>query len=605
MWNQIRLRTRNAEVFSRRLNRRRLIASFASRTYDESNNSNFSPIGVAAAAAACFAGIFASQHQATKCDSIKKKGKHNVTEQQDHVTVSQVAKEDLEELDSSIDFDSLPVYTSEEVAQNNGEDGRPIWMSYGGIVYDVTGFIANHPGGSEKIMTAAGSAVEPFWYLYRQHYASDLPMRLMEHLVIGKLDETDQELIDEQVAELEKEDPYAREPKRHADLRIHSDTPMNAETPIKWLNEQYLTPNALFYIRHHHPVPTLTEGQLHEFCLKLDMKEYNADAKPLSLSLDELRSMPSTSVTATLQCSGNRRSGYNEYQRTSGTSWGQGAISTATFKGVRLSDLLERAGFGNPIEAEKNGIKHIVFESLDGMMASIGIEKACNPFGDVIVAYEMNGEPLPRDHGFPLRVIVPGYAAVRNVKWVTNISVSREEAQGPWQRGLNYKTLPPGVTDASKINLDQMPSMTEVSLFSGITSLGPLRIPKDVKEGDTVHCKVKGWSWAGGGRNIVRVDVTGDGGETWETAELLEGSEQPFGRAWAWTFWECKDVPAIVVKDKESGKLKAQIASKAVDLAFNVQPESCKHTWNVRGLGNNSWYQVDIPLDSRKKSYSN
>ncbi|GAX21604.1 sulfite oxidase [Fistulifera solaris] len=595
MWNQIRLKTRHVAILSRRINSRSVLtAPFASRSHENHNSFYFITVATAAST-----GIFLTS-QTAKCD----KGE---TEKLKNVTVSQVAKEDLDELDSSIDFDHLPIYSSGDVARNNGEDGRPIWMSYGGIVYDVTEFVANHPGGSEKIMTAAGSAVEPFWYLYRQHYASDLPMRLMEHLVVGKLDEKDQELIDEQVAELEKEDPYAREPRRHADLRIHSDTPMNAETPAKWLNEHYLTPNALFYIRHHHPVPILTEAQLHDFRLQLDMKECKGDenAPPLSLSLDELKSMPSTTVTVTLQCSGNRRSGFNEHQRTSGTAWGQGAISTATFKGVRLADLLERAGLGDPIEAEKNGMKHVVFESLDGMMASIGIEKACNPFGDVIVAYEMNGEPLPRDHGFPLRVIVPGYAAVRNVKWVNRISVSREEAQGPWQRGLNYKTLPPSVTDASKVNLDQMPSMTEVSLFSGITSIGPLRIPKDVKEGDTVRCSVKGWSWAGGGRNIVRVDVTGDGGETWSTAELLEGSQQPFGRAWAWTFWKCKDVPAIVVKDKESGKLKAQIASKAVDLAFNVQPESCKHTWNVRGLGNNSWYRIDIPIDSRKKRYSN
>lgn len=587
MWNQI-IRTRvprYAQIISRGRSIRLFSAApVAAAPFEERNGVPWFPLVAAAA------GLLALQ--TSQCE--------------ESVTVSRVAHENLEELDASIDFDSLPVYTSEQVAHNNGDDGRPIWMSYGGFVYDVTDFVANHPGGSEKIMTAAGSAIEPFWFLYRQHYASDLPMRLMEHLVIGKLDEKDQEQIDEQLVELEKEDPYAREPRRHADLRIHSDTPMNAETPAKWLNEHYLTPNALFYIRHHHPVPILTDAQLHDFRLKIDTNEYNSKAaKPLSLSLDELKSMPSTTVTATLQCSGNRRSGFNEHQRTSGTPWGQGAISTATFKGVRLTDLLEKAGFGDPLEAEKHGIKHVVFESLDGMMASIGIEKACNPFGDVIVAYEMNGEPLPRDHGFPLRVIVPGYAAVRNVKWVTNISVSREEAQGPWQRGLNYKTLPPAVTDASKINLDQMPSMTEVSIFSGITSIGPLRIPKNAKVGDTVYCKVKGWAWAGGGRNIVRVDVTGDGGETWATAQLLEGSQQPFGRAWAWTFWECKDVPAVVVKDEASGKLKAQIASKAVDLAFNVQPESCKHTWNVRGLGNNSWYRVDVSLNSRKKSYSN
>jgi len=98
--------------------------------------------------------------------------------------------------------------------------------------------------------------------------------------------------------------------------------------------------------------------------------------------------------------------------------------------------------------------------------------------------------------------------------------------------------------------------------------------------------KAKGWAWAGGGRNIVRVDITGDGGKSWQAAEITQGGDQKFGRAWAWVFWEC-DVPAVVGEDGT-----VELASKAVDLAFNSQPESCAHGWNVRGLGNNSWHRV-------------
>ena len=96
------------------------------------------------------------------------------------VTPSSVAKEDFESVQQSHNMDELPIYTADELAQRNGENDTPVWMSYGGIIYDVTQFINNHPGGSEKIIQAAGSAIEPFWYLYRQHFASDLPMRLME-----------------------------------------------------------------------------------------------------------------------------------------------------------------------------------------------------------------------------------------------------------------------------------------------------------------------------------------------------------------------------------------------------------------------------------------
>jgi sulfite oxidase len=273
---------------------------------------------------------------------------------------------------------------------------------------------------------------------------------------------------------------------------------------------------------------------------------------------------------------------------------GQGAVSTAKFTGVRLRDLLIAAGVTDPVAAQQeDGMEHVRFYGVDGMTASIDMEKAVSPYGDCIVAYEMNDAPLPRDHGFPLRVVVPGYAAVRNVKWLERIELSTKEAEGVWQRGLNYKPLPPGVTDASTVNLSEMPSITELSLYSGITKMDRLSSSGDatssfgtVNPGDQVMLKVSGWAYAGGGRNVVRVDVTGDEGKTWATATLKEGSNQRFRRAWAWVFWEC-DLPAVVGEDGA-----VHVASKAVDMAFNVQPESNVHMWNVRGLGNNSWYRA-------------
>jgi sulfite oxidase len=268
---------------------------------------------------------------------------------------------------------------------------------------------------------------------------------------------------------------------------------------------------------------------------------------------------------------------------------GQGAISTAKFTGVRLRDLLLVAGMIDPIVVQQDhGIEHVRFYGIDGMVASIDIEKAISQYGDCIVAYEMNDEPLPRDHGYPLRVVVPGYAAVRNVKWLNRIELSQNEAEGVWQRGLNYKPLPPGVTDASTVNLDEMPSITELSLFSGITKIerSSSSSSESINPGDRIMVKVGGWAYGGGGRNVVRVDVTGDNGATWASAKLKEGSKQRFHHAWAWVFWEC-DVPAVIGEDGS-----VHIASKAVDLAFNVQPETSVHMWNVRGLGNNSWYRV-------------
>jgi len=494
-----------------------------------------------------------------------------------------------------------PVYTAKQVAMNNGANGTPIWMSYGGNVYDVTNFIANHPGGAEKIMQAAGSSVEPFWHVYRQHFATDLPMKLMEQMLIGELLDKDQEKVDLKMELLEETtaDPYALEPleERHPALIVHGEQPMNAEVPEHLLTKDYLTPPDLFYIRHHHPVPFLAKDDVENFELEFDLGAYGGKKK--SISLKEIQSMPKVEVTATLQCSGNRRGGYNDFERTSGTSWGQGAISTAKWGGVRLRDLIKHMGLEDEFDAQENGkLEHVRFHAMDGMMASIGIEKAMNPYGDVIVCYEMNGKPLPRDHGYPLRVIVPGYAAVRNVKWVQKIELSQEEAEGPWQRGLNYKVLPPGVRDAKKVDLSKIPSMMELSVQSGITSIvlaqSKQKSAKAPKPGDTILVQASGWAYSGGGRNIVRVDVTGDGAQTWQAASLKTGQDQKQGRAWAWTFWECT-LPAKVQADGS-----VMVHSKGVDLAFNSQPDSAKHNWNVRGLTNNSWYSKKISVQPQQ-----
>ena len=398
--------------------------------------------------------------------------------------------------------------------------------------------------------------------MYRQHYASDLPMKLMEHMAVGRLREEDQDAIEEQVSVLMEDDPYATEPVRHKALTVHSDTPMNAEAPTYLLTESYLTPQSLFYIRHHHPVPLLSPKEVKEYKLTVDLTAYGKGV--WEVKLEDLKKMPKTEVVSTLQCSGNRRGDFNTVARTSGTSWGQGAIGTAKWGGVKLADLLKVAGVDDPIHAEEvGGMEHVRFYSLDGMMASIGIEKALNPYGDCLIAYEMNDEPLPRDHGFPLRIIVPGYAAVRSVKWLNRIELSATEAEGPWQRGLNYKTLPPSVTDATGINLDRMPSMLEVSLFSGITHMKVVspHPGEKLKPGDKVVVKCSGWAWCGGGRSVVRVDVTGDGGDTWASAELTDGAQQKPGRSWAWTLWKC-EVPAVVNQDG-----RVHLASKEIGRA--------------------------------------
>ncbi|CAE8594242.1 unnamed protein product, partial [Polarella glacialis] len=164
------------------------------------------------------------------------------------------------------------------------------------------------------------------------------------------------------------------------------------------------------------------------------------------LSLEDLKArFLKREVTATLQCGGNRRSELDAIQKTGGIPWGFGAMSTATFGGVYLREVLQHCAGLSLESVDSFGVKHVVFIGQDDMQASIPIEKALSPYGDVLVAYEMNGEPLPEEHGAPVRLVVPGVVGVRNVKWVSHIRASTEEAEGPWQRGLAYKGFSPMV----------------------------------------------------------------------------------------------------------------------------------------------------------------
>jgi len=129
--------------------------------------------------------------------------------------------------------------------------------------------------------------------------------------------------------------------------------------------------------------------------------------------------------------------------------------------------------------------------------------------------------------------------------------------------------------------------MQEASIFSGITNT------EFVEEDEEMYIEARGWAWAGGGRNVVRVDVSANNGGNWITADIYEGGDQKFNRGWAWVFWKAK----VPVNPSRDGKV--ELCSKAVDIAYNIQPE--KPDWNVRGLGNNSWFRKTVETTTRKR----
>jgi sulfite oxidase len=475
-------------------------------------------------------------------------------------------------------------FTRAEIATHKTREKR-VWVTYKEGVYDITDFIDNHPGGKAKIMLAAGSAIDPFWRVYQQHLNSNLPQELLATMKVGVLDPS------EKPTEVDMSDPYSHDPSRHPGLKFHNTKPCNAELPPALQMQNWVTPNELFFIRHHHPVPEINAA---EYRLLIKGK----GVKPICLSLADLRDrFPRTEVTATLQCGGNRRAGLNKVEKTSGIEWGTGAISTATWGGVLLRDVLLYSGLLSPEIAKEQGVEHICFTGQDGLMASIPMEKALGTFGDVLLAYEMNGEPLPREHGYPLRAVVPGHVGVRNVKWVTEIVASEEEATGPWQRGIAYKGFSPQVKAFDGVDVEAIHSMQEMPVQSVIVSPEPGE-SIDREEGTVT---VSGWAWSGGGRGIVRVDVSGDNGKTWLPTEITHGGGQNMHQAWAWSFWEAEVPLALATAAADgSGKHAVHLCCRAIDSAYNVQPETPESIWNIRGLNNTSWDRVDIDVKGQR-----
>jgi sulfite oxidase len=340
--------------------------------------------------------------------------------------------------------DNLPIYTKNEVSKRNNINNR-IWVTRGEYVYDITDWIPNHPGGQEKIMLAAGSRLEPYWQIYQQHYNSKLPLQLLETMRIGRLAPSE---LNDSSDNGKLNDPYTNDPESSAILIYHQRKPVNAEPPKSILSDQYITPSDLWFIRNHHPVPVIDE---HSY--KFDI---NFDETLESLTLSDLKSRyRKHHVTSTIQCGGNRRKEMNNISLTNGSPWDIGAIATATWSGAKLSEVLKSLGLNAEV-IEKNKYKHVHFYSVDGVEVSIPLKKALDDDSDTLLAYEMNGEPIPTIHGYPVRVVIPGYVGVRNLKWLSKIVVSEDEASGPWQRGMAYKGFSPSVKSLEGIDTSKV-----------------------------------------------------------------------------------------------------------------------------------------------------
>ncbi|KAH6559902.1 hypothetical protein BASA50_008991 [Batrachochytrium salamandrivorans] len=481
----------------------------------------------------------------------------------------------------AVSVSGRPRYSRAEVAAHKTPDSG-IWVSYGDGVYDVSKFVEIHPGG-ERILLAAGHAIDPFWAVFSVHSTPET-RELLESYRIGDLipRADDPTPIDTKSASEGIESLFSNEPERHPSLQVRSGRPHNAEAHPDSL-ATFITPNELFFVRNHLPVPAV------------DAETYRLELEGpgipdgFSLSLDDLRTkFPITSVTVTMQCAGNRRKEMHDVRPVKGLQWQGGAISNTVWTGVRLRDVLSSAGYNLPDFTEPGyaaDISHVHLDGVEGYGASIPIEKAVDARGDVILAFEMNGVPIPRDHGFPVRAVVPGHVAARSVKWVGKITLADDESQSHWQQH-DYKGFSPSSTLETS-DYSKSVSIQELPVQSAI--LYP-KTGDDVVIDDHGDVVVKGYAFSGGGRHIYRVDVSADNGVTWRDAELVRALDQPYGRQWAWTQWEARLPAAWVAERAKEGKV--TFVCKAIDSSYNSQPETFESIYNARGVLVGAWSRV-------------
>jgi DMSO/TMAO reductase YedYZ molybdopterin-dependent catalytic subunit len=295
---------------------------------------------------------------------------------------------------------------------------------------------------------------------------------------------------------------------------VRSEEPLNLEMPFETA-ESFITPTKSFYVRTHFPIPKIDRDA---WWLRVEGEV----EKPSAINYEELVELQSITIPVTLECAGNNRNFLEP--KVKGVQWGLGAVGTAEWTGVPLSALLDRA----LVRAQA---REIILEGADGgiledpksppgelkFARSIPLSKAR---ADVLLAYKMNGSDLPPEHGFPLRAVVPGWYAMASVKWLQRIVVTDQPFTGYYQT-MDYAYWKRLGDIAELTPLTQMHIKAEIAKPA---------------QGDSVpansNVRVHGAAWTSDGE-ILKVELSTDGGSTWNEANLLGESKSN-----AWRFWE-------------------------------------------------------------------
>jgi sulfane dehydrogenase subunit SoxC len=318
-----------------------------------------------------------------------------------------------------------------------------------------------------------------------------------------------------------------------------------------------ITPAGLHYLLIHYDIPAV---EPEAFRLEVG----GAVERPLTLSLDDLRSRERVSLPVTFECAGNGRALLAP--RPLSQPWLTEAVGTAEWAGTRLRPVLDEAGVGP-------GALEVLFTGLDrgvegGVPQAYERSLALADTEHALLAYEMNGAPLPPQHGYPLRLVVPGWYGMTNVKWLARITLLEEPFQG-YQQAVGYRMY-----DAEGVPGDPVSRMLPRSLMV------PPGVPDFMTRErmlDPGPVAITGRAWSGHGA-IARVDVSTDGGMSFAPAVL----EEPLGEA-AWTGWRFE-------WDARLGD--HVLCSRAIDAAGNAQP--LDPAWNLKGYANNAVERIPV-----------
>ena len=337
---------------------------------------------------------------------------------------------------------------------------------------------------------------------------------------------------------------------------LHNDRPEDLETPLRYF-DSWLTPTDAFFVRQHLPRPAAIDPAAYR--LTVD----GMVSRPLQLTLADLEKLPRQTLPATIECTGNGRGFF--IPKVPGIQWGRGAIGNAEWSGPAVAEVLRRAGVSaSAAWLESDGADTGVAATPDFIRA-IPMQKALHPA--TLLALRMNGRPIPDIHGFPVRLIVPGWDGTSSVKWVIRISARQQPSGGffmnPAYRFPRYN-LPPG----------SPPKPAELEVIEDMPVKSCITAPEDQSQVQLGAVSVRGFAWAGE-QAIERVEISTDGGSRWHDAELST-PKLPF----AWRLFHYDWRPA------EPGYY--TILSRATDTAGSVQP--IVPAWNPSGY---LWNAID------------